>query len=202
MESSIDKWMNSANGYRKCILNVRKHVANAIRVNEQDIVLVDNASEATNDVIRNFEPPLSTGQYIVDLSTAYAPFHGFYQWMGERHGVKILQIPITWPVTGDESFIVPVQSALAEAKQNGLNLRVAIISHISAYPSVILPVKQLVEAFHAYFIPVVIDGAHAMGNIPVHNMFIRIVCEIVYVPLSFDDVRAFFYFFPSFFTQG
>ena len=31
----------------------------------------------------------------------------------------------------------------------------------------VLPVRELVELFHSYGIPVVVDGAHAMGNIKV-----------------------------------
>ena len=79
-------------------------------------------------------------------------------------------VNITWPVTGPESFIEPVRSALELAASLSLNIRVAVISHISAYPSVVLPVRELVDLLHSYGIPVVVDGAHALGNIPVDIM--------------------------------
>jgi selenocysteine lyase/cysteine desulfurase len=167
MEADLEPWMNSAGGYRRCILAAREQLAamvNAPSVN--DTVLVDNASEAINDVLRNFEPPLTADEYIVELSTAYGPFTGLYEWLGIRQGVQLLTVPIAWPVTGPESFLAPVAAMLA-ANASSLNLRVAVISQISAYPAVLLPVKELVELFHRYNVPVVVDGAHALGNINV-----------------------------------
>lgn len=77
----------------------------------------------------------------------------------------LLTVPISWPVTGPESFTAPVASFLA-ANASLFNIRVAVVSHISAYPSAILPVKELVALLHAHGIPVAVDGAHALGNIP------------------------------------
>ena len=53
------------------------------------------------------------------------------------------------------------------ANASSLNLRVAVISSISAYPAVSLPVKALVELFHSYGVPVIVDGAHSLGNVAV-----------------------------------
>jgi len=151
--------------YRACILAARNHLATMINIgNVNDTVLVDNASEAINDILRNLEPPLSADEYIFDLSTAYAPFVGFYNWLGVRQGVRTITAQIDFPVSGDESFLGPVRALLANSTQ--LNIRVAVISQIAAYPCVTLPVKALVDLFHSYNIPVVVDGAHALGNIP------------------------------------
>jgi selenocysteine lyase/cysteine desulfurase len=159
--------MNGAGGYRHCIVAAKQRLAAMMHIkNASDTVLVDNASEGINAIIRNLEPPLGSSDYILDLSIAYAPFKGLYQWLGSRYGVKTLEIPIHWPVTGPESFIEPITAAL-EANAASLNIRVAIFSHISAYPAVILPVKQLVALFHQYHIPVIVDAAHALGNIEI-----------------------------------
>ncbi|CAF1304248.1 unnamed protein product [Adineta steineri] len=168
MESSIREWMNGATGYRKCIISAKQRLAEMMNIkNTSDTVLVDNASEGINAIIRNLDPPLGSSDYILDLSTAYGPFKGLYQWLGSRYGVKTLEVPIQWPVTGPESFIQPITAAL-EANASSINIRVAIFSHVSAYPAVILPVKQLVELFHRYNIPVIVDGAHALGNIEIN----------------------------------
>ena len=167
MEGEIDNFMNGPTGYRQCILDARATFSNMMSTPLNDTVLVDNASEAINVILRNFEPPLTADEYLLDLSTAYGPFQGLYEWMGARNGLQVLMANVTWPVTGPESFIVPVQEALAYAAANSLNIRVAVISHISAYPSVLLPVRELVELLHAASIPVVVDGAHALGNIPI-----------------------------------
>lgn len=167
MEEDIDPWMNSAAGYRQCILNARTNLSALINApNVNDTVLVDHATEAINSVLRNLEPPLSADEYIFDLSTAYAPFAALYEWIGARYGTQTLTANIVFPITGSESFLAPVRQTLA-MNASSLNIRIAIISHISAYPAAILPVKELVELFHQYQIPVIVDGAHALGNIKI-----------------------------------
>lgn len=159
--------MNGANGYRQCITSAKQQLAAMMNINNSsDTVLVDNASEGINSIIRNLDPPLGSNDTILDLSIAYAPFKGLYQWLSTRYGVHVFEVPIVWPITGPESFYQPILNAL-QANASSLNIRVAIISHVSAYPAVILPVKELVALFHRYQIPVIVDGAHALGNIPI-----------------------------------
>ena len=167
MESNLDNFMNGATGYRACILAARATAAELLGANVSDVVLVDNASEGINAILRNFEPPLSADEWILDLSTAYGPFAAFYEWLGIRQGVQTLTVPIVFPVTGPASFIEPVRAVLA-ANASSLNIRVAVISLISAYPAVTLPVAELVALLHGAGIPVVIDAAHAIGNIPMN----------------------------------
>ena len=159
--------MNGADGYRQCINSAKQRLSSMMNItNSSDTVLVDNASEAINAVIRNLDPPLGSNDTILDLSIAYAPFKGLYQWLSSRYGVHVFEIPILWPVTGPESFMNPIRDAL-QNNASKLNIRIAIISHVSAYPAVILPVKELISLFHRYEIPVIVDGAHALGNIPI-----------------------------------
>ena len=159
--------MNGPMGYRRCIVLAKERLAAMMHIkNTSDAVLVDNASEGINAIIRNLDPPLGPADHILDLSIAYAPFKGLYQWLGSRYGVQVYEIPIQWPITGPDSFLLPITAAL-QANASKLNIRIAIFSHVSAYPAVILPVKQLVELFHQYNIPVIVDGAHALGNIDI-----------------------------------
>ena len=166
MESDLDTFMNGASGFRACIAAARGRLAAMIGAPLEDVVLVDNASEGINAVLRNMEPPLSADEWILDLSTAYGPFTALYEWLGVRTGVQTLTVPITFPVTGAESFVAPVRAALA-ANASSLNIRVAVLSLISAYPAVTLPIAALVALLHEHGIPVVIDAAHAIGNIPI-----------------------------------
>jgi hypothetical protein len=69
MEADIDAWMNSAQGYRRCILAARLMLSSMIRSDFNSTVLVDNASAAINVILRNMQPPLGPDDVIVDLST-------------------------------------------------------------------------------------------------------------------------------------
>ena len=79
-----------------------------------------------------------------------------------------LQVPIAFPVEGEEDVLGPVREAL---RVNGSRVSVAVFSHIASMPVLINPVKKLVELCHDNdgnnrSIPVVVDGAHAPGS---HN---------------------------------
>lgn len=56
----------------------------------------------------------------------------------------------------------------AAIDQYGSNIKFASFDHISGYPSAILPIKQLVSLCHQHNIVVMVDGAHAMGQIPLN----------------------------------
>jgi isopenicillin-N epimerase len=163
MESDIDPWMNSAQGYRACIVQARESLAELTNVsNVNDTVLVDNATEGINVILRTLDPPLGEDDIIFDLSTEYSPFVGLYQWLESRYGTSVVTADIAFPVTGADSFLIPVKTKLA---QMNVLPRIAVISHISAYPSVVLPVAELVGLFHQFGVTVIVDGAHALGNI-------------------------------------
>jgi len=61
MEQNINEFMNGATGYRACILEARNALSGMANAPVNDTVLVDNASEAINDLLRNFEPTLKRG---------------------------------------------------------------------------------------------------------------------------------------------
>ena len=44
-------------------------------------------------------------------------------------------------------------------------IRVATFSQIISVPGVILPVKDLVDLCHEYGVLVIVDGAHALGQV-------------------------------------
>jgi selenocysteine lyase/cysteine desulfurase len=69
MEADIDTWMNSAQGYRRCIVAARRMLSDMIRSDFNSTVLVDNASAAINVILRNMQPPLGPDDVILDLST-------------------------------------------------------------------------------------------------------------------------------------
>ena len=43
----------------------------------------------------------------------------------------------------------------------------AVVSHVSSYPCIKLPVAELTAVSHEHSVPMIVDGAHALGNIPI-----------------------------------
>ena len=53
-----------------------------------------------------------------------------------------------------------------EACKTNKNIKIAIIDHISSCSAIKFPVKKIIEALKPFNILILIDGAHAPGQIP------------------------------------
>ena len=62
--------------YRDQLLAIRKRVAAYINAPWEDVVLVDNASNGINVLLRAW--PFGPDDVLLDFSTAYGPFQAFY----------------------------------------------------------------------------------------------------------------------------
>jgi len=79
-------------------------------------------------------------------------------------GIIPVQFSVTFPVQSAQDFLAPLEAAL---KQHGADVKLASIDHISSFPTCVLPIKEIVALCHQYSVPVLVDGAHAIGNIPI-----------------------------------
>ena len=126
-------------------------------------MLVENASSGINAVMRSF--PWAAGDKILYLNCAYGMVQSVLAYLVKIHAVELVCVEME--PTGfksEEAVLAAVSETLAE--HGGASaFRAAILSHITSVPAVILPVKAFCELMGS--VPVVVDGAHALGQIDV-----------------------------------
>jgi isopenicillin-N epimerase len=124
-----------------------------------DWVFCENATSAVNGVLAGL--PLEPGDEIVTTSHAYgAVLKAMRAWAARRGaGVVVANLPI--PLKSEDEVVEAVAAAL------GPRTRLLLVDHITSATAVILPVKRLVELAHESGIPVLVDGAHAPGQLAV-----------------------------------
>ena len=168
IESDITKWYHMempGNPYKAALLAVRQRIAAYINSPEEDTVLVDNASNAINVLLKRwvFEP----NEVLLEFSTAHGPFQAFYSWLSATRGVEIVKVGFAFPLSGPEDILAALNETLSSLRAQGKSASVAVVSQVSSCPAVILPVERIVRVLREAGIPSIVDGAHALGAVEV-----------------------------------
>jgi len=135
-------------------------VAQFVGASIDDLVFVDNATDAMNTVIKSLA--LGAGDDVVITSFIYGPFDTLLQEISRRNKFNVIKAVLPYPPQSDEDLIDPVLTAVTPAT------RLVIIDHISSPTGIIMPVKKIVAALNKRGIDCFVDGAHAPGQIPVN----------------------------------
>lgn len=112
---------------------------------------------------------------IMYFSVAYGMVKNTAKWLEETAGVHRVEVPIQFPIReGEEvtAFTDPLQKALQDLGDDIHRLKLVVIDHIASVPAVREPVVEcatLVKSFHKNAF-VLVDGAHAMGQVEVLNI--------------------------------
>jgi selenocysteine lyase/cysteine desulfurase len=162
MEKDSNKWFRG--GYQPLLKQVRSRLAHYVSSDESDLVIVENASVGVNSVLRSLAAylPLGTGDVFVHMDIAYPMVKNVANYLASVHNFTVVSVPISFPIDSDQDFITPIHNVI---HQYGSRIKVMSLDHISSYPSCILPIKDLVRACHDNNIIVMVDGAHALGQI-------------------------------------
>eukprot|EP00455_Lapot_gusevi_P016610 TRINITY_DN1860_c0_g1_i15.p1 TRINITY_DN1860_c0_g1~~TRINITY_DN1860_c0_g1_i15.p1 ORF type:complete len:286 (+),score=90.16 TRINITY_DN1860_c0_g1_i15:93-950(+) len=83
--------------------------------------------------------------------------------MSSAPHAQLVEIHLEIPILSPEHVVSLVERAL---DQYAGRIKLAVFDHISWATAAVLPVKQLVEVCHGRGVMVFIDGAHALGQIP------------------------------------
>ena len=158
-ESFPDTWFRQS--YYEKINITRSSVAELVNADEEDLVLVENASSAVNSILRSLG--LSAGEKVLRLSTAYGMVINTLDWMVQTIGIQVIVVDVEFPVVDSSQILNSVSAAL----ESNPDVKLCIFSHISSIPSMIEPVKELTTLAHQKQALVLIDGAHAPGVIDI-----------------------------------
>lgn len=124
----------------------------------EDLVFVANATEGVNAVLRSLE--LHPGDEILVTELGYAAIAKAARHAALRSGAQVVEVPVPLPLSDTGSVIAAIAARL------GPRTRLVIIDHIASSSALVMPVAEIVRLAHAAGAPVLIDGAHAPGQVP------------------------------------
>lgn len=134
-------------------------LAGYLGAERDDVVFVDNATAGAQSVIGSMS--FAPGDEILINDQTYNAVKNIARHEAARSGARVVEVALPFPVEDDGTSIV-------EALRRGLGprTRLVILDHITSATAVVMPVERLIAACREAGALVLVDGAHAPGQVP------------------------------------
>ncbi|XP_077986649.1 uncharacterized protein LOC144441015 [Glandiceps talaboti] len=138
-----------------------KTIGDFVGAKAEDLAFSNNVTTAINGVLRSKNWQAGDALLMTNLTYPAVNFTGYDVCGDESKGTKIVYAKIEFPIKNKEQ-IIQVYRDILDANPD---IKVAVIDHIISYMTFVMPVKELAELCHSRGIEVIIDGAHAPGQL-------------------------------------
>lgn len=159
METAIgDFFLNKLQGSMR---KAASDVAGYLGARADDVIFLDNASAGIQSVIGSID--FRPGDEILINDQTYNAVKNIARHEALRHGAKVVEVALPFPVEDDgDAILAAFNSGL------GPRTRLVVVDHITSGTALIMPLPRMIEAARAAGAMVLVDGAHAPGQIDVH----------------------------------
>jgi isopenicillin-N epimerase len=132
-------------------------LARFVHAKEQDVAFVENATSGVNAVLRSLE--FRPGDEILATTHVYNAVRQTIREVCRRTGAKLVEASIGLPVISEKYLEKEIENKFNR------RTRLLVLDHIASPTGLIFPVKRLAAFARARGAKVLIDGAHAPGQI-------------------------------------
>ncbi|MDA0947109.1 MAG: aminotransferase class V-fold PLP-dependent enzyme [Planctomycetota bacterium] len=136
---------------------VRERLADFLDCDVGGLVLVPNATTGVNAVLRSLE--LGEDDEVLITNLGYNACNNAARFVCERSGARLVTVEVPFPCTGPDEVLERVLAAVTE------RTTVAVLDHITSATGLVLPIARLVDALQDRGVDVLVDGAHAPGQV-------------------------------------
>ncbi|KAL8614549.1 hypothetical protein ACOMHN_049849 [Nucella lapillus] len=140
------------------LVHVTRRLAKFVGCDPCDLVLTTNATTALNSVLRSLK--FSPGDVIVCFNVTYGAVKKLLRCLCEETGAVLREVPITLPVASPIQIVEAVEAAVSEG-----GVKVMVVDHVPSNLPIVLPLQQLTALCHRRGVQVLVDGAHALGQL-------------------------------------
>jgi isopenicillin-N epimerase len=155
MEANPDEFLRTA--LPAALRAGAAQLAHFLHAEPGDLVFVDNATAAINAVLRSRD--FKSGEEILLTSESYGAVRQAVRFVCDRTGTKSVEPRVPVPVRDAAELLETFAAGLSP------RTRLVIVDHISSPTGVIWPVAQIVALARSHDVQVLVDGAHAPGQL-------------------------------------
>ena len=145
--------------YAADFARIRARTASALGVGVDEIGFTRGATEALMSLIGGYQR-LRAGDALLCADLDYDSTLAAFEQLRSRRGVQLIQLALPEPAT-HQGLIDAYAAALAAHP----NIRLVLLTHVSHRTGLVLPVAQIVELARAHGADVIVDSAHAWGQL-------------------------------------
>jgi len=140
-------------------LDIRAQLAEMIGVRAQSVAFTRNASDGLQSLIRNYNR-LQPGDQVLLCDLEYDTVKGAMRWLARHRGVEVIEIDHQHPATF-ESLLATYREAFVRYPR----LKLMALTHVTHRTGLVMPVQAIAALAREHGIDVILDGAHALGQI-------------------------------------
>lgn len=133
-------------------------LAHFLGAEPDDVAFSPNATSGANAVLRSMR--FAAGDEVLHVSHVYNAVRNTIAYVAEQAGAKAVIADIPFPRPEPAAIVKSIERAITK------RTRIAVIDHITSPSGLVLPVDDIVRLCHAADVPVLIDGAHGPGQVP------------------------------------
>ena len=160
LESNPDVWFRYK--YMPLVLSSIDTVASLINCNKDEVVFVENATSGVTTALNSLNLQPNDGLLISSISYENVKFTSDRLCKRDMKATYHI-LDLTPPYTSKEEVVERYRNYLS----NHCDIRVAIVDHITSPSAMLLPVKDIVNVCHEFGVKVIVDGAHAPGQVQI-----------------------------------
>jgi selenocysteine lyase/cysteine desulfurase len=140
-------------------LKIRAQVAELIDVPAEAVALTRNASDGLQSLIRNYNR-LQPGDQVLMCDLEYDTVKGAIRWLARHRGVEVIEIEHRHPASFDSLL-----TTYRDAFERYPRLRLMALTHVTHRTGLVMPVQAIAAAAREHGVDVILDGAHALGQL-------------------------------------
>ncbi len=143
--------------YRPAIARARAELAGFLGAEADDIAFVTNVTTGINAVMRSLD--LAAGDEVLTTTHEYNATRNALDYAAGRAGARVIAAELPFPLRAAGEAIDAILARVTSAT------KLAVIDHITSQSALVLPIAEIAAALSARGVPLLVDGAHAAGQI-------------------------------------
>jgi isopenicillin-N epimerase len=138
---------------------VRERVAAFVNADAEGIVLVPNATTGVNAVLWSLE--WQPGDEILCADQSYNAVLQTVRHVASRTGAVLTQARLPFPVQEEAEIVAAFAAAITP------RTKLLLVDHLTSPTGLRMPIEALVALAQSHGVPILIDGAHGPGLLPI-----------------------------------